>query len=126
MPKTRHDTRRLLHSGAVACGAFAVLLLGAGACNGGESPEPATTTRAPATPTAEATTPSGAPTPTAVEATPTATPTASARTYEVMRGDTLSGIAQEFGVTVRALVEANNIDDPDQIFPGDKLTIPRR
>ncbi len=44
--------------------------------------------------------------------------------YAVEEGDTLSSIAQRFGTTVEALVEANDLDDPDTIFPGDELTIP--
>ncbi|MGH3664750.1 MAG: LysM peptidoglycan-binding domain-containing protein [Egibacteraceae bacterium] len=47
------------------------------------------------------------------------------RTYEVKRGDTLSSIAAEFDTTVDALIKANDLDDPDQIFPGDELRIPR-
>ncbi|MFQ5613871.1 MAG: putative glycoside hydrolase [Anaerolineae bacterium] len=44
--------------------------------------------------------------------------------YEVQQGDTLSSIAKRFGVTVHALVEANDLPDPNRIFPGQKLTIP--
>ena len=46
--------------------------------------------------------------------------------YVVQEGDTLGEIAQRFGTTVDALVEANNIEDPDLIFPGQRLRIPRR
>jgi murein DD-endopeptidase MepM/ murein hydrolase activator NlpD len=45
-------------------------------------------------------------------------------TYVVQPGDTLYGIAQQFGITVDILVAANNIDDPTQIVIGQKLTIP--
>ncbi len=44
--------------------------------------------------------------------------------YIVQPGDTLYGIAQEFGVTVDLLVAANDIDDPTQIAVGQRLTIP--
>jgi LysM repeat protein len=44
--------------------------------------------------------------------------------YEVQRGDTLSAIARNYGITVKELVEANNIIDPNRIFPGQKLIIP--
>ena len=44
--------------------------------------------------------------------------------YVVQPGDTLYGIAQQFGVTVDLLVAANNIDDPTQIAVGQRLTIP--
>lgn len=44
--------------------------------------------------------------------------------YEVQPDETLSGIAKRFGVTVRALVEANDLPDPNRIYAGQKLTIP--
>lgn len=47
-----------------------------------------------------------------------------AGTYTVRSGDTLSSIAQEQGTTVEAIVEANDIDDPDVIDIGQELTIP--
>lgn len=46
-------------------------------------------------------------------------------TYEVQPGDTLSEIAQRFDTTVEALAEANDIEDPNVIFPRDILRIPR-
>ncbi len=45
--------------------------------------------------------------------------------YTVRSGDTLSEIAQRFGTTVEVLVEANGIENPDLIFPGQRLQIPR-
>ncbi len=47
-------------------------------------------------------------------------------TYTVQRGDTLSGIAQRFGVSLSALVQANGITDPSRIYPGQRLVIPGR
>ncbi len=44
--------------------------------------------------------------------------------YTVQRGDTINSIARKYGVTIRALVEANDIVKPDLIFPGQKLIIP--
>ncbi|OBK40903.1 hypothetical protein A5658_19970 [Mycobacterium sp. 1245111.1] len=45
--------------------------------------------------------------------------------YVVMPGDTLSGIAGRFGVTLGALEAANpQITDPDLIFPGQVVGIP--
>jgi LysM repeat protein len=44
--------------------------------------------------------------------------------YAVQRGDTLSSIAKRYGLTVKELVEANDIVDPNLIFPGQKLIIP--
>jgi len=42
----------------------------------------------------------------------------------VQSGDSLSGIAADYGVTVAALVAANGIDDPDRVHPGQELVIP--
>jgi hypothetical protein len=42
----------------------------------------------------------------------------------VQPGDTLSAIAERFGTTVEAIVAANNIEDPNQIYPGQVLIIP--
>ncbi len=44
-------------------------------------------------------------------------------TYTVRRGDTLSQIAAAYGVTVASIVEINNIQNPNLIFPGQKLRI---
>jgi len=43
--------------------------------------------------------------------------------YTVQRGDTLTKIARNYGTTVEALVEANNILNPNLIFPGEILRI---
>ena len=47
-----------------------------------------------------------------------------AQTYVVRSGDTLSQIANRFDTTVPALVQANDIADPDVIDVGQELTIP--
>lgn len=44
-------------------------------------------------------------------------------TYTVRRGDTLSQIARAYGVTVSHIVELNNIQNPNLIYPGQKLRI---
>jgi LysM repeat protein len=62
------------------------------------------------------------PDPTAVPADPTATPGAS--TYVVQSGDTLSGIAAEFGTTWQILAELNDIDDPARLRVGQELQLP--
>ena len=46
--------------------------------------------------------------------------------YVVQPGDTLSEIAQRFGLSVDAIVRANGIADPDLIFAGQILCVPPR
>jgi LysM repeat protein len=62
---------------------------------------------------------------------PSATPTGAStsttgqgKTYVVEQGDTLFKIAVRFGVTVAALQSANNISDPNKVYPGQVLKIP--
>ena len=45
--------------------------------------------------------------------------------YVVKPGDTLSAIAKEFGGTVEALQQANNISDPRRLQIGQELIIPK-
>ncbi len=47
-----------------------------------------------------------------------------ASTYTVQSGDTLSGLAQRWRTTVRAIAEANNIGNTDYIYQGQQLRIP--
>ena len=49
---------------------------------------------------------------------------ASASVYTVQSGDTLSGLAQRWRTTVRAIAEANNIGNTDYIYQGQQLRIP--
>lgn len=50
---------------------------------------------------------------------------ASSNTYTVQYGDTLSGIARRFGVSLAALEAANpRIINPNLIYPGQQLAIP--
>src|SRR6059058_3225438 len=58
--------------------------------------------------------------------TPLAAPTMAPTTYTVKSGDTLSGIAALFGVSVDDIVRANNIADPNRLSDGQVLTIPVR
>ena len=46
------------------------------------------------------------------------------QTYVVRPGDTLSGIARWFGVSVSALQQANGISNPSRIYAGQRLCIP--
>ena len=45
-------------------------------------------------------------------------------TYVIQPGDTLSGIAQRFGTSVRTLAELNGISDPDKIYAGNTIHVP--
>jgi LysM repeat protein len=47
-----------------------------------------------------------------------------AQTYTVKKGETLSEIASRFGVTVKAISDANGISNPALIRPGQVLIIP--
>lgn len=60
---------------------------------------------------------------TAEPGTPTPLPEG-VQTYTIQRGDTIALIAGRFGITVEALVEANNIENVDRIEVGDVLVIP--
>jgi LysM repeat protein len=44
--------------------------------------------------------------------------------YVVQVGDSLSGIADRFGVPVAAIISANRLDNPDFVFVGQRLIIP--
>jgi LysM repeat protein len=60
--------------------------------------------------------------------TATTTPTATTlpEYYEVQRGDTLTLIAAAYQIPVQALMDANQLTNPDDIFAGQFLAIPRR
>jgi LysM repeat protein len=44
--------------------------------------------------------------------------------YVVQPGDTLMVLARRFNATLRAIIEANDIEDPNVIRPGQRLVIP--
>ena len=92
---------------------FPVVVL-AIACGGEKSPTLAT--RQPATVVA----------PTSPAPTPSPTPPAEIKSteYTVLPGDTLSEIADRFGVTVDQIAATNGIDDVDLINVGQRILIP--
>lgn len=47
----------------------------------------------------------------------------SSGTYTVQQGDTLSGIASQYGQTWQALQAANGISNPNYIYPGEVLQV---
>ena len=49
-----------------------------------------------------------------------------AAVYTVRRGDTLDGIARQFGTTATALVARNAIRNPRRIQPGQRIYVPKR
>jgi LysM repeat protein len=107
--------RRLI-TRSLALGVATVVLLGA--CipfMGDENGEEATPTP---TPTITIIRPS----PTAV-AEPTAQPVEET-THVVKDGEVLGAIASQYGVTVDAIVKANNLSDPNSLSIGQKLIIP--
>jgi LysM repeat protein len=125
-------------------GAIAVLLLAAGAGLGvaylvaemQAAPPPRTALPSP-TPTASptrTTAPPATPTANAPTATPTEEPTeepeetplpeATPREHIVARGESVSRIAAEYGVTVEEIVELNELRNADVIVPGQRLLIP--
>ncbi len=80
------------------------------------SPSPVT-----APPATTAPAPTASPAVTAVPATPAPSVV---RTYTVRRGDTLSGIAGEYGTTVKALMDLNGITNARQLRVGAVLQLP--
>ena len=64
------------------------------------------------------------PTPDSIHLVPTLNP--NPETYLVQSGDYLSRIAMNFRVSVDALIQANNIQDPNNLPVGMILNIPKR
>lgn len=49
-----------------------------------------------------------------------------AQTYTVRKGDTLSKLARHYGTSVHALAQANRIRNPNRIYVGQRLCIPKQ
>jgi LysM repeat protein len=77
------------------------------------SPSPPQGTPATGTPEPMVTGPIGSP---AVEATP--------REHIVARGESISLIAAEYGVSMEEIIELNDLRNPNRIVPGQRLLIP--
>ncbi len=58
------------------------------------------------------------------EATTMPEPTPTFRRYVIVPGDTLSRIAARFGTSVRAIIDLNNISNPNRILYGQVIRIP--
>jgi LysM repeat protein len=58
------------------------------------------------------------------ETPPSEAPPSTATTYTIQRGDTLLRIAAIHGVSLQALIQANNLANPNLIFAGQVLSIP--
>lgn len=89
----------------------------------------ATPSPAPSTNTGPSAAPGGSTTPAGVSTTPVPTKapaSTSGQKYVVQAGDTLSGIADKFGVTIDQLITANKLQNPDLLMPGQELVIPAR
>ncbi len=76
------------------------------------------------TPSARVYTPRPTHTGTVAPTTPGSQPGSAFRTHIVVAGDTLSGLAREYGTTVEAIMEANDLSDPGLIIVGQVLSIP--
>lgn len=56
--------------------------------------------------------------------TPTKAPSPTPRTYTVRVGDTLSDIAEAFGVDIEVLMSTNRIEDPNSLSAGQVIVLP--
>jgi LysM repeat protein len=61
---------------------------------------------------------------TAAPSAASAAPSAAPATYKVKSGDTLFGIAAEFGTTWQAIAELNGLEDPGRLHVGQVLKLP--
>ncbi len=55
---------------------------------------------------------------------PASTPPPAAQVHVVRTGEHLTGIAQQYGTTIDAIVRLNRIANPNRIFAGQKLLVP--
>jgi LysM repeat protein len=88
------------------------------------NPPPMETSSAPAVPLPPPVTSNPPPVTPVPLVAPAPPPTTSGTQYTVVRGDTFSGIAKKFGVSVRAIEDANPNVQPTRLQIGQTLTIP--
>lgn len=55
---------------------------------------------------------------------PSGAPSVAGGTYTVVKGDTLSGIAQRYATSWQTLAALNGISNPNVIYPGQKIKLP--
>jgi LysM repeat protein len=107
-----------------------VQAVGGAAASPSSAADPAPTVRPAATDAPERTLvptevePSATPAPAEASEAPSDAPSAAARTYTVRSGDTLMGIAGEFGTTVAELMELNSIENARLLRVGQVLELP--
>lgn len=94
---------------------------------GSPAPVMPTPTQPPAKPSSGTQTPaSNKPSTPSQKDTPKPKQTSSAyTTYKIKSGDTLGGIAKRNGTTVSVLAKLNKISDPNKIFAGNTIKIPK-
>ncbi len=146
-PRRRRPPVPILAVAVVAIGGVAAGVALAGMLGGGAgmlpegSPRPSALAPSPAVSPAPSSTPQPTPSPDATPwpspaSSPTTSPTQSPaaqrtprpaptpRLHVVVVGETLTGIAARFGVTVQAIQKANRIPNPSLILVGQRLVIP--
>jgi LysM repeat protein len=126
----------MIAGGAAVIALVAIAFFAFGGDAGGGI-EPTATAATPTIASALTTSPAGAdgnqgstnvprPTPTASPAAPTTPTPPAARTYVVVEGDSLYGLAEANGITIEELLAANNVTIDAPLSIGETLIIPLR
>ena len=131
MAMTTRFTARLGRVSPATAVALSIAVLGLVAGCGRSAPEGATSagdgTTEPSTAGVQVVSEQPVITPAPTSSTVVTTPSSmdqAAQTYVIQSGDTLSVIAERFGVSIDALSQANGIEDVNTIRPGQELIIP--
>lgn len=91
--------------------------------SGSYNPKPSPVTDAPSAPQSPSS-PGSQPTPSPGSKPQTPSQGTSGQRYIVQRGDTLWRLSQRFGVSLDALIKANNLSNPNVLHIGQELIIP--